>query len=499
MHYNHERGMIRRNIIAMVVLSLILAAYVIAVPVCLNDQTFYVYVSRAAADGIDKISVEIEPDDVVVFSSVEETAQGYRIGLHPVGSGNAYAAISVLSAGGTGEEAVTDYLYLEVGKNGIIRDRLTRNYTGCQTAAAAVAFFLILLSGCLWGGFAAARKRYHFSYQTMFYSGIGLWFTMVAVIQSIYAVRMVLKPTVYDMRTFYNALCGSGKSFMLHTMPFVTLFALFMLISNLELMRKESRRPQNALGIAIGALMIGGELLMLRIESMEALGSALDSRIYSALSHLGYGVYAMFECLLLGAILCGLMAAFHTPKYEQDYVMILGCSIRKDGTLYPLIRGRVDRAIAFYRKQFELTGKAPVLIPSGGQGKNEVIPEAEAMSRYLLMQGIPSEHIMKEDKSRNTLENMLFSKQLIEEREGKNAGEVKVSFSTTNYHVFRSGILSHKAEFEPDGMGAPTNWYFWPNAFMRELGGLFAYRKRTISALLIILSMLTVLAEIFLR
>lgn len=79
------------------------------------------------------------------------------------------------------------------------------------------------------------------------------------------------------------------------------------------------------------------------------------------------------ECFLIGAIICGALAARHVPEGEADYIIILGCAIRKDGTLFPLLRGRVDRALAFAEKQLERSGRAAVFVPSGGQGRNEVI------------------------------------------------------------------------------------------------------------------------------
>ena len=83
-----------------------------------------------------------------------------------------------------------------------------------------------------------------------------------------------------------------------------------------------------------------------------------------------------------------------------------------------------------------------MFVPSGGQGSDEIISEGEAMKRYLLEQGIPEEQIMPETKSTNTLENMKFSKELI----GDN--DAKVAFSTTNYHVFRSGLFSNQAKLK---------------------------------------------------
>ncbi len=94
------------------------------------------------------------------------------------------------------------------------------------------------------------------------------------------------------------------------------------------------------------------------------------------------------------------------------------------------------------------------------------------MKRYLLEQGIPEEQILTESRSRNTLQNMLFSKEIIKavNPEGKTA------FVTTNYHVFRSGVWAGEAGLRAEGMGGKTKWWFWPNAFMRECLGLLQKR-----------------------
>lgn len=47
---------------------------------------------------------------------------------------------------------------------------------------------------------------------------------------------------------------------------------------------------------------------------------------------------------------------------------------------------------------------------NGGKGKDEIISEAEAMKKYLIENGISEENIILEDKSKNTIQNMRFSK-----------------------------------------------------------------------------------------
>lgn len=96
------------------------------------------------------------------------------------------------------------------------------------------------------------------------------------------------------------------------------------------------------------------------------------------------------------------------------------------------------------------------------------------MQNYLLSRGIPEKLIMAETKSKTTLENMQFSKRLIDEQ----SQSPQIAFSTTNYHVFRSGIFAAQAGMRAEGIGSPTVWYFWPNAFLREVAALFASQPK---------------------
>ena len=62
-------------------------------------------------------------------------------------------------------------------------------------------------------------------------------------------------------------------------------------------------------------------------------------------------------------------------------------------------------------------------------------------------------------------------------------------FSTTNYHVFRSGVWAALAGLSAEGMGSKTKWWYWPNAFMRETVGLLKNRWKQETLFLIVLIM----------
>ncbi|MBQ4371691.1 MAG: hypothetical protein II803_04690, partial [Firmicutes bacterium] len=55
--------------------------------------------------------------------------------------------------------------------------------------------------------------------------------------------------------------------------------------------------------------------------------------------------------------------------------------------------------------------------------------------------------------------------------------DAKIAFSTTNYHVFRSGLCARRVKMRAQGMGAKTRWWFWPNAAVREFVGLLTEHR----------------------
>jgi len=79
-----------------------------------------------------------------------------------------------------------------------------------------------------------------------------------------------------------------------------------------------------------------------------------------------------------------------------------------------------------------------------------------------------------ETKSTTTLENMRFSKRLIDQ------GQIQAPrtiFVTNNYHTFRAGMFAKQAGLKADGIGARTARFFLPDAIIREYIAIFARHK----------------------
>ena len=368
--------------------------------------------------------------------------------------------------------AETPLHILRVSRFNTVYDLNTGDFTGANAVLIAVTLFWLLLSAIMLWHFLQAKGPAFYAYASVYYAGFFLFALATGLTMLRVTILHLTRPAEYSMLAAYSTINSASTTFMQITTPLMLTFALAMAVSNIALLRHMRPRIQNVLGLVISGLLIGGEVLGWVLFSRNFSGSELDGRIRNTLENTYATVFIYFECMLMGSVICGIRAIRYEPAKDKDFIIILGCWFRPDGSLPPLLRGRADRALAFWRKQKAETGKEAIFIPSGGQGWDEPMPEGEAIREYLLTQGVPENLILPETKAANTLQNMTLSKKII--RAKKPDG--KTVFATTNYHVFRSGVWAGLADLPAEGIGSRTKWWFWPNAFMRETVGLLQKR-----------------------
>ena len=274
-----------------------------------------------------------------------------------------------------------------------------------------------------------------------------------------------------------------GTTFSMYVLPITFLTFIFVTISNFILIKREGMNWRNLLGCILGMFLciialIPGVLnyilqttTIIDVHNQRQIWLYLERFVESEISVIG----AYLECILIGTIILSIKAAKYIPKFNKDYIIILGAKMKNDGTLTNLLKERVDRAIAFGKLQKEKTGKDIIYVPSGGKGKDEPIAEAIAMKNYLIKNGVEEKNILIEDKSTNSYENIKFSNEKIAEQ----TPNAEIAFSTTNYHVFRAGIIASRQNLKFEGIDAKTKTYFWINAFVREfIATLFIEKKK---------------------
>ncbi len=319
------------------------------------------------------------------------------------------------------------------------------------------------------------QLRYNpYSYNTIYYMGFSVFLMFVLISSIILNVGAFLHSEQHSIDKILLLLLHSARNYMLLSFPFILVFSAALFVSNISLIRHEGKRFVNILGIILSFFLLAGEAFLYIYNSRIPAGLTPGQLRFRVLfGSLFAAVYLYFECMIIGAIVADTIAACYEPGPDKDYLIILGCGLRKDGTPTPLLKARADKALAFSRRQKELTGREPVFIASGGRGPDEIIPESTAIKRYLMENGISGSRIVEEDASTDTFENMRFSKDRIMEQ----GSPGKVAFCTTNYHVFRSGLYARRVKMRAVGMGAKTKWYFWPNASVREFVGLLTEHR----------------------
>lgn len=436
-------------------------------PDCEYEGTEVTFGQNGDMDESSILEVEsVEIEDTCIFVTVKSIGRGSE-GVDIVSS---FKNDEGYSRVGRSEQ-------ITAGALGVIYNNQHRYVFG------ALAILSLILGMLFFMYFRYELKNNRYSYDVIFYLSAALFTFVLAAVWfagTIFSLIRYQNITTDLMDTMNDNLIATV---IFVTMPLMLVFAGAVSISNLQLMRKEGARPVNSLGILLSIVMILGFIC---VAVLTILNIQTDNLALEIVQPVVSSLYLIFEVVLFSTIFLGIYVAKHEPEHDRDFIVILGCKIRDDGTLYPLIKGRADRAVELYEAQLESTGKKAIFIPSGGQGSDEVISEGEAVANYLRSLGIPDEQIAAETESTTTRENMMFSKRIIDEINP----DGKIAFSTTNYHVFRSGIIASEAGIEAEGVGVDTKWYFWPNAQLREVAGLFARKPGMQFVLLLLISVL---------
>ena len=303
---------------------------------------------------------------------------------------------------------------------------------------------------------------------------------------------------------------ASINTFSFFAIPVTFLVLIFVFISNIILMVKEGRSMRNLLGtgffLAVLVMLVIPRVLDEWLQTTTLIDvhheTGWGNLFQMCILNVNVMVLTYMLSILLSTTIMGSLASRRLPAYDKDYIIILGCQIRKDGTLTPLLRGRADKAVDFAAGQKEKTGKDVIFVPSGGKGNDEVMAEGEAIGNYLESLGISRDRILVENRSVNTIENFEYSLKLIREHKGvedtAELGDTGIAFATTGYHTFRSGSIATKLGIRAEGIGSKTKMYFGVNAFIRECIAILYYGKRFHIKVLIGLIALSLLTAGFL-
>ncbi len=116
----------------------------------------------------------------------------------------------------------------------------------------------------------------------------------------------------------------------------------------------------------------------------------------------------------------------------------------------------------FNAYELYMTGKVEKLLLTGGSGAllNDRKSEAPRVYNYLIKMGVPEEDIIVEGESRNTYENAIFTKKILDEKYPRS----NYLLITSATHIRRAAACFDKAgvsytPFSVDFLGEKQEWY----------------------------------------
>lgn len=145
---------------------------------------------------------------------------------------------------------------------------------------------------------------------------------------------------------------------------------------------------------------------------------------------------------------------------QADYILVLGAGLKGD-IVMPVLKTRLDKALQYMQTH---PGKKAVL--SGGKGKGEAMPEAEAMRRYLVERGIDERDIIVENRSTSTYENLKYTKKILSQFDSRQ--KINILIITSDFHLFRARFLAVREGFQAYGIPSKTPVLDIPHSYARE-------------------------------
>ena len=155
---------------------------------------------------------------------------------------------------------------------------------------------------------------------------------------------------------------------------------------------------------------------------------------------------------------------YYHDTQKPDYLVVLGAGLRGRSISASLLY-RLETALDFHEMYPDVK-----IVVSGGKGEGEDMAEAAAMRNFLVDNGVDQSLIIMEDKSTNTYENFLYTKNVLEEETGKE--DFTITIISNNFHMYRAKFLAKEVGFNTYSYPAPSHKVSALVFYVREFFGV---------------------------
>lgn len=167
--------------------------------------------------------------------------------------------------------------------------------------------------------------------------------------------------------------------------------------------------------------------------------------------------WGIFLCVILTLVIVGInlyivlkekskvLSVDEVSDFKADCILVLGAGIREDGSPTWMLEDRIKIGDELYKKEC-----APKLIMSGDHGRKNH-DEVNAMKRYAMDEGVPSEDIFMDHAGFETYDSLYRAKEIF--------GAKKVIIVTQEYHLYRALYIADMLGLDARGVTSDLRFY----------------------------------------
>ncbi len=235
----------------------------------------------------------------------------------------------------------------------------------------------------------------------------------------------------------------------------IIVIALLLVSNSVVLYRRSNLNFGTVIIYILTTLAIGYAILFDMVNAYCSHGIGF---LLAVLFWIGFALYVIMMFVVS-------RLPFNVATGSEKAIIVLGAGLNGINVSETLKR-RLDSAVDFYNKHEDVT-----LCVTGSQGKNEIIPEAVAMERYLIKVGVPKQNVLTDPDSPDTYTNiknalLLFKQNGVDLSHG-------ILITTNHFHCYRSSAYAKMHGIEKVGFApSPLPKSMVLSAYSRELAAI---------------------------
>lgn len=229
-----------------------------------------------------------------------------------------------------------------------------------------------------------------------------------------------------------------------------------------------------SIGLALTSNFNMGNLMVWLLTATIAAYAIWRKPLHTWFHAPGAGRIVWWCLLVIGVLYAGLVAFVavsgyaNPPTGQEKVLVVLGAGLRRDKPS-TLLRYRLDKAY-----DYAMAHPDVFVVTSGGQGRDEWVPEGQAMRDYLIEKGLPPERVVAENASTSTEENFSLSLELL--RQYGFDENTPIVYVSNAFHCYRSGCYAKRAGFtQVTSLPSATPWRSVLPCYLREALALAYY------------------------